>query len=225
MYRYTDEIIHNEAIPELGLPTGSSLTQIISALVAKGVNVDKLLDKELFPATPAKTTDDITYKGQADTNQLGIEAQKLTGSALKVSVTRQDNAADVLYKVDDFELPEGASITSTVVNISGQKVNGRSQIVPNGKSRSMDVSVGYNMFPITIDARVVVATKTGEVELRKSTVLQANESASVNEEYEIIDRSAGQAGDIKLTNKIEQYEARLRKAESRLSAIEQKTAK
>lgn len=48
MFLFTDEIRHEEAIPELGVDAGLSLAHIINKMVEKFVDINNAMDKETF---------------------------------------------------------------------------------------------------------------------------------------------------------------------------------
>lgn len=77
---------------------------------------------------------------------LGVEAKSLTDSIFSVSLDRGDNVADISYATDDFVVPDGSKIVSTSVNISGQKHNGRTQIL-NTKSNKLDIQQQQQEIP------------------------------------------------------------------------------
>lgn len=222
MQRYTTEIIHPHAIPELGIAANTTLAQILAIIGQKLGGIDLMLEQELFPQQPPKTSDEIVFNGDTGVANLGIEAQKLAGSELKIDLTRQEEAMELKYNALDFKLPEGAKVASVQVNIAGQKYQGRTTII-SGKNPEMQIPIAYNRFPITLESRVIVATKTGDVEMKKTMTISAEaQSKSEVVEYEVIDRSASPSGPSPLTDKIKQLETRLAKAESRVNTLEKK---
>lgn len=211
MFLFTDEIRHEEAIPELGVDAGSSLAHIINKMVEKFVDINNAMDKETFSASASGiSAKNILYSNEQPLS-LGVEAKKLTDSIFSVSLDRGDNVADISYATDAFVVPDGSKIVSTSVNISGQKHNGRTQIL-NTKSNKLTHSIQYNRFPIIVDARVVVATKTGDVELRKTVVLAGDKTVKQSLQYDIIDRSI-QRVDNTLDGVIRDLDDRLKRIE------------
>lgn len=214
---YADEVIFDDPIPELNLPAGSSLKTVILSMVQKQAEIEQMIKGELYPAGQnGITAKDIKYE-TIISGGMGLEAQKIDGSEIKVKLERGPQAADVTVNARDFiTLPEGAKIVSSVLNITGQKENGRTQIVPSSKQPIMNVSVPYSRFPITVDARVVVNTVDGDVELRKTVQVISDESIEQMTKFETIDRTSKPvAADL---------EAAMKQVETRLKHLETKKA-
>ncbi len=219
MLTYADEITFGESIPELGTGPEATLKDVILKLVEVVFKQNDLLQRELFPVTSntAITAKDIAFD-DPDSGNLSIEAQKIQGSEIKVKMERGSEAATLSYDLEEMlTLPEGSKIASAVVNISGQKLNGRTQVVPASKQKSMSVSIGYNRFPVTLDARVVVLTKDdGEVELRKTIEVKSEKDITQTTPYEVIDRTSAPAtGDL---------ESAIKRIAARVTHLETKKA-
>lgn len=216
MKYYADEITFEDSIPELNLPAGTNLKDVILRIVEKIISTDGLLQGELYPTGHNSiTAKDIQYEG---TTQGGLsqEAQKLIGSEIKIKVERGAQAADITLNAKDFiTLPPGAQIASSSISVSGQKENGRTQIVPSSKQPIMNVNVNYSRFPLTIDARVIVNTVDGDVELRKSIQVNADQSIEQMTPFEVTDRNS-QPVVADLQGAMKQIESRINHLETKI---------
>ena len=84
--------------------------------------------------------------------------------------------------------PEGARGTASRTSISGQSVRGETQIL-NTQKNAMQISIDYNRFPITVDTVVTVNTKDGDVELRRTQQISADQTGEQVTGFEILDRT------------------------------------
>jgi hypothetical protein len=216
MQYYADEIIFSKPIPSLGLPAGETLETVILKLAEKLAEASGTLERELFPSgnNAIVSTADIKHNGGFGVPGNGIEAQKLEGSEFKVKAERGEKAIDVSFDAAELiKLSEGQQIVSTTVNISGQKLHGRSQIA-NTKESKLRTSIEYSRFPVTLDARVMVATADGDVELRKQFKITSDESIEQATPYEVIDRTS-RNNPTNLEEVMLQVDARLKNLETK----------
>ena len=221
MTTYTDQIKLSAPIPGLDLAQGDSLQDALEAIAEKFADIDKVLEKELFPSGPTDiSAKHIKYTGDDTlTGSLSAEAIQLEGSLLKVEATRQDQAVDVTFKAADFTLPAGAKIARSTVNVSGQRDQGRTEIANHTRNTEATMSIGYNRFPVIVDARVVVSMPDGgEVELKKTIQIDSAESFSQETPYELIDRTT-KAKSTDLEAAFKQMSARVKSLENRKAGV------
>lgn len=212
---YTGEIRLSAPIPSLGLAQDATLQDALEAIASRLKKQDDLLEREIYPPAPSISTDDIKYTGEGfSTTGLGPEAQELEDNArFKIETVKGSDDVEVKFNVTDFDLPEGSAIASSVVNMSGELHMGRSEIT-NTKQTGGTVNVPYARFPVTVDARVVVATPKGDVELRKSVTLTSDKNVAEETPWQVTDRTT-QPKPTNLTEVFSQMNARLKSAEKK----------
>ena len=189
MVQFTADIRLSAPIPSLNLPKDSSLQDVLEAMAAELARQSQLLESEIYPAGQTITTDDIKYTGDHfSSNGLSPTAAQFEGSPLKVETIKNANDIELKFKATDFDIPADSTIASSTVNITGGLSMGRTQIL-NTIEPAMNQSIGYARFPVTLDARVVVTTPKGDVELKKSVTISSDGEISQEIPYEVIDRT------------------------------------
>jgi len=217
MDSWTEDIKLSGPIPELDLQTGDSLQNALEAIAKEFGKINQLLEKELFPSSSTEiTAANVKYVSEDPiTGSLSGEALQYEGSLLKVEAVRQDHDVTLTFKAADFELPAGAKIASSTVNISGQRDSGRTEIANHTRNTEASMSIAYNRFPVTVDSRVVIMNAAGEeIELRKSVVVNSDKTYTQETPYEITDRTS-QAKPTDLEGALKQFSARIKSLEKR----------
>lgn len=214
MVTYTNDIRLSAPIPSLDLPKDATLQEALEALAALANSHEDLLQKEIYPVASSMSTDDIKYTGDAfSAKGLSPMAQQFEGTKLKIETVRTDQNVELKFKSTDFNIPEDSTIASSVVHISGSVSMGRSEIL-NTKEPGMNVNIGYARFPVTLDARVVVTTPDGDVELKKTMTISSEEELNQEIPYDIVDRIP-QKKPTNLTEVFDQLGNRLKAAEKK----------
>lgn len=210
---YSDEIRIAAPIPEFGISQDDTLQQALEKMAKAYAEIKSLLDRELYPVSQEMTTENIKHVDDTLSGSgMSPDAMQFDGTKFKVEAERQPEDMKVTFKAVDFEIPAGSSVASSKVNISGQRHMGRSEII-NTDQKEMTVNIGYNRFPVTIDSRVVLTTPTGDVELKKQVVINADKTISQETPYEIIDRTS-QAKPSDLKEVIRQFNSRIQSLEA-----------
>lgn len=213
MVTYTDEIRMSGPIPEFGIKQDDTLQSALEKMASAFMEKIQIIDKEIFPVSPEVTTESIKHIGDIiNGTELASDAKALEGSTVKVEFARQTEDVQLTFKATDFPIPEGSVIRSSRVNISGERYMGRNEIA-NTDQPEMVVSIGYNRFPITVDARVVVNTPTGEVELKKVLRYESAKDLAQETPYEVIDRTT-QAKPTNLKEVLKQFDSRIKSVEN-----------
>lgn len=187
---FTDNIKMAAPIPELGINEGDTFQSALEKFAVIITDIRTLLNNEVYPGAPAMSTDQIKHDDDTLLSPDGLspDAAQFDGKKIKIESVRHDETVDITFKTTDFDIPAGSTLASSIVNISGQRNMGRTEIT-NTKERELVVNVAYNRFPVTLDARVVYTTATGDVELRKSIVINSDKDFSQETPYEVIDRT------------------------------------
>lgn len=216
---FTGDIKLSAPIPELDLQTGDSLQDALEAIASEFGKINGLLEKELFPNSPTEiTAANVKFvSDESITGSLSADAMQFEGSLLKIDAVRQENDVSLTFKAADINIPAGSQIVSSTVNITGQRDLGRTEIANHTKTTEASMSIAYNRFPVTVDARVVILTPTGEVELRKSIQVDSAKTISQETPYDITDRTT-QA-------KPSDMEGAMKQALARIKSLETRTAK
>lgn len=210
----SEEVIHGKALPALGLGADAKLSDIISKISDRLENIEKILNKELFPPVNDKpiTTDDIISPAAPVT--LRSDALALKESSLDYEVKKSETDVEITYDAHVSNLPPGSQVLATSVTISGQKRFGRTQIAATKKPR-MTASIAYSRFPVTLDARVRVGTPTGDVELTRKVQVSSDEQGAFSQPYEVKDLSPV-VNAASLTEVIAQMDQRLKNIERKI---------
>lgn len=191
MRNFTNDIKLSAPIPSLGLAQGDSLQYALEVIAELLTKHDKTLEQELYPQQRDLTTDDIKYTGDgfAPTG-LSPEAQAIEDVAkIKIETVKGENDVELKFDVTGFDLPEGAAIASTIFNVAGQLSMGRTEIA-NTKQPAGTINIAYARFPVTVDARVVVAIPDkGDVELRKTMTLTSDNEIAEETPFQVTDRT------------------------------------
>lgn len=215
MQRFTEDIKLSAPIPILGLSEGDSLQDALEAIAKRIHKQDELLEREIYPSATVMTTDDIKYTGEGFTiTGMGPEAKFLEENAqIKIETVKGEADVELKFNAQDFDLPEGAVIASSIVNVSGELHMGRTTIA-NTKQAAGTINVPYARFPITLDATIVVATPKGDVELRKTTQISSDKDLAEQTPFTVTDRTI-QPKPESMTEVIQQMQTRLKSAEKK----------
>jgi len=213
MTPYTDEIRMAGPVPEFGIEQDDTLQSAMEKIGIAFAKVEKMLDKEFHPAPQPITLDSIKISDDFFIgNGLSYDAKQFEGKTIFVEAVRQQQDVSVTFKTVDFDIPPGTFLASNIVNVSGQRDMGRTEIT-NTKNKEMTLSVGYNRFPVVIEARVVFTTPTGDVELRKAINISSEKDFAQATPYDVIDRTT-QAKPIGLKGLLKQFEGRIKAVEN-----------
>lgn len=213
MYSFSDNVIHKDGVPVLGIAPETAISAIINDMAQRIAELESRLSKEQFAVaseSSAIEAKDIVVSGPSEKSE---EAITLEGNNLDVNLVKDGTTVTLSYNaLPSSPLPGAYKVTGTFVRVDGQKQFGKTKIATT-KQPIMKMDIPISRFPVTLDATVTITTPRGDLDLKRKINISAEEVGDQIHPMEIIDRTPSSAT-TKLDDRLNQLDLRLKNVEN-----------
>lgn len=212
----------NTVRSEFVMYKNGTVEQTLSDIISRLENIESKMSaiSDSRYLNPEINSSGIAHKGVVDMSVISKNEIALAGKSIEYNINKMQDTVILDYDLTEAlsDLPEGASVTKTLVNINGANEKGKSSILSNSREKAQSVSISSRAFPVVMDVKVSVGTDTGEYELSRSVSIGLDESGMASKELDVVDKTNRTQSIVTLGDVADQLMMRVKKIENRLNS-------